>query len=284
MIKINVKVEIIEKKDVKIYKMATLDNQNKAVIWVSAFFIDGLLIDCGHHHARKDFLNKLEFDKIEKCILSHHHEDHYGAARLLQLKHNVPIYATKATAFLIRPKIRIPPERNLAWGTPDPCVVNELPNMKEINTSKANFKIIPSPGHCNNLISFFHEEKRFLFSTDAMIDNKQTVIFNWENANTILETLQKFKSLSPRYIFSSNGKVFTVDDIDDLTSYWLDVKQQSRELYKKGLKLNIIVKKIFGSESWLKRSTGGDMSRENLVRSLLELPPIFKRRAPKKRK
>ena len=284
MIKLNVKVEILEKEDVKIYRMATLDNQDNPVIWVSAFLIDGLLIDCGHHHARKKFLSMLDINDIEIGVLSHHHEDHFGVAKILKYEHDIPIYATKVTAFLIRPKISIPPERNLAWGAPDPCVVNELPNMKEIKTSRANFKIIPSPGHCNNLISFFHEKERYLFSTDAMIDNKQTVIFNWENANTMLNTLQVFKSLKPKYIFSSNGKIFTVEDIDELTKFWTDIKHQSTDMYNKGLKLSLIVKKIFGSESWMKRSTGGDMSRENLIRSLLELPPIFKRRISKTRK
>jgi len=284
MIELKVKVETIEKEDVKIYRMATLDNQGKPVIWVSAFLVDGLLIDCGHHHARKEFLSILNMDKIEMAVLSHHHEDHFGAAKLLINEYNIPVYATKTTAFLIRPKILIPPERSLAWGTPDPCIVRELPNTNEINTSRGKFKIIPSPGHCRNLISFFQEDKRYLFSTDAIADKKQTVLFNWENANIILSTLQDFKSLNPKYVFSSSGKAFTVKDIDDLIKFWIDIKQQSIDLYRNGVKLSLIVKKIFGSESWMKRSTGGDISRENLIRSLLELPPIFKRRLHKTRK
>ena len=283
MIELKVKVETIEKEDVEIYRMATLDNQEKAVIWVSAFLIDGLLIDCGHHHARKEFLNLLNIDKVEMGVLSHHHEDHFGAAKILMNDYNIPIYATKVTAFLIRPKILIPPERSLAWGTPDPCIVKELLNIREINTSRGKFKIIPSPGHCKNLISFFQEEKRYLFCTDAMADNKQTVIFNWENANIILKTLHEFRALKPKYVFSSSGRVFSVKDIDDLIRFWTDIKQQSNELYKNGVKPSLIVKKIFGSESWVKRSTGGDMSRENLIRSLLDLPPIFKRRTPKRK-
>jgi len=284
MIKLKVKVETIEKEDVKIYKMATLDNQDNPVIWVSAFLMDGLLIDCGHHHARKEFLSLLNMEEVEMAVLSHHHEDHFGAAKLLMNEHKIPVYATKTTAFLIRPKILIPPERNLAWGTPDPCIVEELPNVNEINTLRGNFNIIPSPGHCRNLISFFQEEKRYLFCTDAIADSRQTVLFNWENANVILRTLHEFKTLKPKYIFSSSGKIFTVKDLDDLIKFWTDIKQQSTELYSNGVKLSKIVKEIFGSESWMKRSTGGDISRENLIRSLLDLPPIFKRRTSKNRK
>ena len=278
-------VEKLEKESVKIYRMATLDLQNKPVIWVSAYLIDGLLIDCGHHHAKDAFLNHLDFNELEKCVLSHQHEDHFGACYDLINKHNIPVYANIETALLVRLKLRIPPERNLAWGSPKPCKVNILPNLDKIITKKAEFKIIPSPGHCKNLISFFHEKKGLLFSTDAFIDEKQNVVFNWENVIEMLETLKKFKTLKPKFLFLENGNMVTLKELDNLIEYWTSLKNQSELLYtQQGLKPKNIVKHIFGKESWLKVATGGDMSRENLIRSLLELPPIFKREKRKRKK
>ena len=281
---IPVQVEKLEKESVKIYRMATLDLQNKPFIWVSAYLIDGLLIDCGHHHAKDAFLNHLDFNELEKCVLSHQHEDHFGACHDLINKRNIPVYANIETALLVRLKLRIPPERELAWGTPKPCKVNILYNLDKIITKKAEFKIIPSPGHCKNLISFFHEKKGLLFSTDAFIDEKQNVIFNWENAIEMLETLKKFKTLKPKFLFLENGSMVTLKELDNLIEYWTSLKNQSELLYtQQGLKPKSIVKHIFGKESWLKAATGGDMSRENLIRSLLELPPIFKREKRKRK-
>ncbi|MFX1276430.1 MAG: MBL fold metallo-hydrolase [Promethearchaeota archaeon] len=282
MINIKVKVELIDQEPVKIYRMSTLDLQENPVMWVSAFLIDGLLIDCGHHHAKELLLKKLDFDEIELCILSHHHEDHYGSARVLMNKYDIPVFASKETAYLIQPKIRIPPERMLVWGIPESCKVNILPNLQEIKTSKTKFKIIPSPGHCNNLISFFHKKEGILFSTDAMIDKKQSVIFYWENANLMLETFKKFKALRPEYLYSSNSNIFSYEDLDHLIEYWINIKEKSAKLHSTGLKPREIVKRVFGKESWLKTSTRGDISRENLIRSLLHLPPIFKKRRMKK--
>lgn len=282
MINIKVKVEIIDQEPVRIYKMSTLDLQDNPVMWVSSFLIDGLLIDCGHHHAKDKFLEKLDFAEIEHCVLSHHHEDHYGAAHDLMNKYNISVYGSKETALLIQPKIRIPPERMLVWGIPKSCRVNIIPNIQKIRTSKAEFKIISSPGHCNNLISFYYEKEKILFSTDAMIDKTQSVIFNWEDANKMLETFKIFKTLKPEYLFSSNGNVFSGEDLDQLIEYWMDIKEKSIELYSKGVKPKTIVKEIFGKESWLKITTRGDMSRENLIRSLLCLPQIFKKRRLKK--
>jgi len=282
MIDINVQVEVTENESVRTYKMSTLDLQGNPVMWVSSFLIDGLLIDCGHQHAKEMLLKKLEFNDIEMCVLSHHHEDHYAAAHDLIYKYNIPVYASKETALLIQPKIRIPPERMLVWGIPKSCKVNILPDINELKTSRSTFKIIHSPGHCNNLISFFHEKEKILFSTDAMIDKNQSVIFNWENANLMLETFKKFRGLNPEYLFSSNGNVFTYEDLDHLIDYWMDIREKSFKFHSNGVKPREIVREIFGKESWLKISTRGDMSRENLIRSLLNLPPIFKKRRLKK--
>jgi ribonuclease/clavin/mitogillin len=269
-----VKVEILEKETVKIYRMATLDPQGKPFMWVSAFLIDGLLIDFGHPHAKDDFLRVLDLDEIEMCVLTHQHEDHWGACYDIINKYKIPIYANKATAFLVRFNLRLPRERIMVWGFPKPCVLQVLPNIEEIKTSRAKFKIIPTPGHCKTLISLYHERKRLLFSTDAFIDPKQTVIFNWENANIMLETLEKLNSLNPKYYFQEDGSLATPKDISDLIQFWNEIKIKSWSLHNQGVKLREIVKRIFGGESYLNKLTRGAMSRENLIRSLLDLPPI----------
>jgi ribonuclease/clavin/mitogillin len=215
-IMLSTKIEVIEKESAKIYRMATLDLQGNPIMWVSAFLIDGLLIDFGHHHAKDLFLKALNFNEIEMCVLSHQHEDHYGACYDLINKYKMPIYSTKEIAFLVRLKLRLPPERLLTWGNPKPCILKELPNLKEIETTNAKFKIIRSPGHCNTLISFYHEKKRLLFSTDAFINSEQSVIFNWENANKMLKTLNNFRKLNPKYLFLESGDLATISDVEKL--------------------------------------------------------------------
>jgi len=280
---INVKVEVLEKESVQIYRMSTLDLQGNPFIWVSAYLIDGLLIDCGHHHAKDEFLKVLDIDEVELALLSHHHEDHFGACYDLINKHNIPVYATKETAFLIGMKLRLPPERKLVWGIPITPKVKLLENIKEIHTSKAKFEIIQTPGHCCNLISFFQKEKGLLFSTDAFIDSKQSVIFNWENATKMLETFKNLKTLNCKFLFLENGNLTTPSHLEKLIKYWTEIKTKSQDLYLKGFTSKQIVKQIFGRESILKKMTGGDMSRENLIRSLLNLAPLNIRYNRKKR-
>jgi len=281
--KIPVSVELLEREGVQIYRMATLDLHGKPWMYVCSYLIDGVLIDCGHHHAKNKFLKELNINEVEAVLITHHHEDHIGACHDITTKFNVPVFANKETIFLARSKIRIPPERKLVWGVPIPPKIKEFPNYNTFDTKKADFKLIPSPGHCNNLISFYHEKRRLLFSTDAFINSQQSVIFNWEDANQILGTLNYFKTLNFKYIFLEDGSLAKPKDLDDLINFWTDLKVKSQKLYDSGISTRQIVKRIFGRESILKQITGGDISRENLIRSLLKLPTLDFRKSRKKR-
>jgi glyoxylase-like metal-dependent hydrolase (beta-lactamase superfamily II) len=273
---VRVKIDVFERDDsVKIYNMIHFNN-GTPFFTVTSFLIDGLLIDCGTQNAKDEFLKSLNFDEIDKCVLTHHHEDHIGACYDIINKHKIPIYANKLTAFLVSFKMKLPSERMFTSGTPKPCKVHELPSLKEIKTKYNKLKIIPSPGHCNNHISFYHEEKRFLISADSFIE--KNVISNWEDANLMLETTKNFVKINPMLIFSSHGNIFTSDNLKKFVLYWTDIKEQSIRLFKQGIKPRQIVKRIFGKESFVKTATKGDVSRENLVRSLIGLKPIYNQR------
>jgi len=256
---VRVKIDVIEKNSVKIYNMIHLNN-GTPFFSVASFLIDGLLIDCGSQNAKDEFLKILNFDEIDKCVLTHHHEDHIGACYDIINKHNKHIYANRLTAFLVSFKMKLPSERLYTSGTPKPCRVHELPSLKEIKTKNDKLKIIPSPGHCNNHISFYHEEKRFLFSADSFIE--KNVISNWEDANKMLETTKSYLRLKPKLIFSSDCNIYSPDKLKKFIIYWTDIKEQSITLFKQGLKPRKIVKRIFGKESFVKSATKGDVSRE----------------------
>jgi glyoxylase-like metal-dependent hydrolase (beta-lactamase superfamily II) len=270
----NVTIEILEREGTQIFKMSTLDLQNKPIMWVCSYLVDGLLIDCGHHHAKEAFLKKLDRKEIKACILTHHHEDHYGACHDLMSTLQIPVMATKETAFLVGLKIKIPPERKLVWGVPTACRVVNYVNSANLEGFDSTFLVYPSPGHCKNLISIHNRKKNLLFLTDALIDLKQSVIFNWEDANLMLKTLKAFLKLDFKYAFLENGNLIKKKDLRVHVDYWEEIKSQASRLLENGLNSKQIVKSIFGWESGLKNLTGGDMSRENLIRSLLNLPPL----------
>ncbi len=63
--------------------------------WTSVFLIDGLLIDAGAPGGVDDlrkFIKTLDSENvIEKCVITHNHEDHCGGGRMLREEFNIPV-------------------------------------------------------------------------------------------------------------------------------------------------------------------------------------------------
>ena len=90
----------------------------------------------------------------------------------------------------------------------------------------------------------------------------------------IKDMLKKFIVLKPKYLFIEDGSLMTLADVQQFIYYWTNIKEQAEYLYNQGVRKRAIVKENLGKESILKRATNGRQSRENLIRSLLKLPPF----------
>lgn len=63
-----------------------------AQYWVSAYLVDGLLIDTGCIHTAEELGRFLESRRIHLVMNTHHHEDHVGANHLIQKRFRVDIW------------------------------------------------------------------------------------------------------------------------------------------------------------------------------------------------
>src|SRR5262249_5949843 len=55
----------------------------RPLFWGGAYLVDGLLVDCGPPATAREMLLFLEGRPLEGLVLTHHHEDHTGAAPLI---------------------------------------------------------------------------------------------------------------------------------------------------------------------------------------------------------
>ena len=173
--------------------------------WTSIFLIDGLLIDAGAPGGVDD-LRKLvksldSENMIEKCVITHNHEDHCGGGRMLQEEFNIPIFASTLAIPLLLKEKTYPDYRQMTWG------VNYQPfQAKPLNYSISSklgnysFDVLEMPGHAPELITLVERKQQWAFITDAVMPKYQ-MIFG-KDTDIPEDIFQIFNSINKLYNFT----------------------------------------------------------------------------------
>ena len=262
--------------------------------WTSVFLIDGLLIDAGAPGGVDDlreFVKSLDSENmIEKCVITHNHEDHCGGGRMLQEEFKIPVFASKLAIPLLRKEKNYPDYRQMAWGVDYQPFQAEL--LKDLIISKSGkyiFDIIDMPGHAPEQISLVERKQQWAFITDAvmpkyqMLFSKETDIP--EDISLIFQSIKKMydftKGMDNLLLFTSGngvfkGRTFLKDKMDEINSLHLKAHRFQNEAKQKGLRdkqlLRYVLKKMFKRKNFVGTFTRGGLSNKNLILSLLEWP------------
>ncbi len=261
-------------------------------MWTSTFLIDGLLIDAGAPGGvddLRDFINSLNSKKmVEKCVITHNHEDHCGGGRMLQKEFKIPVFANKLAISLLRKKKNYPDYRQMVWGVDyRPFEAEVLKDPIKSKSGKYIFDIVDTPGHAPELISLVERKHQWAFITDAVMP-KYKMIFGKhtdipEDISLIFQSIKKLydftKGMDNLLLFTSGkgvfkGRSFLKDRMDEINSLHLNAHRFQNEAKQKGLLdkqlIRYVLKKMFRRENFVGILTRGGLSSKNLIVSLLE--------------
>ncbi len=260
--------------------------------FTSCYLVDGLLIDSsapGGVNDLKQFIESLPPSQmIDKCFITHAHEDHAGGAHMIQSEFGIPIYTGKAAISLLKKGNTYPDYRQLAWGLellPVKAKVIEEPIIT--NSKKYKFELFPMSGHAPELVALIEREKQWAFVADA-VQPKYKMIFGknsdiQEDISLIYQSLSKLyeftEGMNNLLIFSAGNGVLQgreilkkkMEEIELLRKKAHDFYKQFQNEGHSGKKLiRKILKNTLGRESIFGQLTKGDLSRMNLIISLLK--------------
>lgn len=260
--------------------------------FTSCYLIDGLLIDSGAPGGENDlreFVKSLNHDQmIEKCFITHAHEDHAGGAHMLNKEFGIPIYTSNKTIDLLKKGNTYPEYRQIAWGSKLLPVNAELIDKPIITKSKKyKFEILPMLGHAPELVALLEIKEQWAFVADA-VQPKYKMIFG-KNSDIQEDISQIYQSLSDLYditegmdhliIFSAGngvmqGRDILIEKMEEIEKLNIKVHNYNKQFQEEGISgkklIRKILKKLFGRESIISQLTQGDLSRENLIISLLK--------------
>jgi len=245
----------------------------RAVYWVAAYLVDGLLIDTGCSYTSKELVAFLKGKDVRQAVNTHFHEDHVGGNREIMEALGIEFYAHPESVPLIAERPRLYPYQEMVWGYPEPSSVRPVPDL--VRTDRYAFRIIETPGHSAGHIALAELSKGWFFTGDLYAREKPKFIRPEERIGKIMASMRMIMDAAGErlVLFTSVGKI--VEDglaaLSNCLAYLTGLAATAKELAGKGLSDREIMGRMFGGEHNFAQITNGQYTSLNLVRSLLEV-------------
>lgn len=232
---------------------------------VSAYYVDGLLIDTGLAYTAEELTGFLQSQKIRAAVNTHYHEDHTGANYLLHEILGAQLFAHQLAIDRISQPAKLYPYQELVWGYPIPTQVQALDDS--ISTDSYHFEVIHTPEHSSGHICLFERNQGWLFTGDLFHSTHPIVARPEENQKQVIRSLRLVQRLKPRLLFTAPSNVVMEPDkiLDETILYLEQLGQKVEELRQNGLTPIEMRQKIFGNEHHMTMRTQEQFSHLNLI-------------------
>lgn len=263
-------LEIFRFEDVIQIRMCS-DTGRRIPYWVSAYLIDGILIDTGSVYTSTSLAEYLRSERVALIVNTHHHEDHIGGNDLIQRRFGIPLYAHPVAIPSIRHAIPISDYRQNIWGVPPPSDPRPMPSV--INTDKYAFEVIETPGHCPGHISMVERDMGWIFSGDLYICRRPRTAAPENDLGQLISSMKKICELPlERTVLFTSLRTIETKGREKLLScmnWYGELASRVSEMRYQGYNTDQMVDALFGGESVLERITGGLYTSRRLVNKLL---------------
>ncbi len=243
------------------------------IYWVSAYLVDGLLIDTGCSYTAEELVSYLKNKEVDMVVNTHFHEDHIGCNYLIHDMVDGAIYAHPESIPLIGKEAFLYPYQETVWGYPVPTKVQPVP--EEIKTAHSTFDVIETPGHSMGHVALLEKNRGWCFSGDIFSRETLKFIRPEEDMGETIDSMKKLLKYDTErlILFTSVGKI--IEDgrgaFKRCISYLEDLSEKAKSLRNKGKTVKEIMAELFEGEHYFAEMTNGQYTTENLVRSILKM-------------
>jgi len=242
---------------------------------VHMYRVDGILIDSGQRHMQAAVVELLAAERIERILLTHHHEDHSGNVAAVAGIHGAAVIGHPETGALMRSGSRLRPYQHYVWGKAEPVEVAAF--GRAIETSRLKLLPIHTPGHSVDHTVYLEENNGWLFSGDLYLGDKIKYFRADEQLAVQIDSLRKVLRFDFEAVFCGHrpclhdGK----SRLEDKLSFLEDFRGSVLQLAAKGYSERVIIRKLStGQDRLVKWVTLGNVSFANMVRSALNCASV----------
>ncbi len=254
----------------------------RPIAWTTAYFVDGLLIDCGPRCTEAELLDYLAGVTLEQIVLTHGHEENLGALAAIRARYpHVPVYAsTRTSALATDPaRLKLQAYRRLAWGKPRSVesvqLLDEIDNRVE--TPNYHLRAVETPGHSADHTCYFEPTQRWLFSGDAYLAGRDSAWTPEADLFNLLGSLRVLAGLRPERLFPSSGAIRRTPqpEIHEKIAYLSQLASEVGKLEALGMSTAEISACLFESEQPLRFWTLGHYAPAHLIEACSSYNALF---------
>jgi glyoxylase-like metal-dependent hydrolase (beta-lactamase superfamily II) len=241
---------------------------SRPLYWAGAYLVDGLLLDCGPPATSRELLRALEGRRVEGLAITHHHEDHMGAAPLLASRRGLLPRIHAAGVPLLREGFRQELYRRMVWGRP--ARVAAEPLGAEVRGRSVVLEVVATPGHSVDHVCFFAPEEGWLFTGDLFLAERLRYLRSDEELSSLIRSLQAVARLPLRSVFCAHrglvpdGPAALRRKAEHLSA----MRERIRELLARGLAEREVARQAVGAEGPMTWYSLGRFSALNFVRAV----------------
>jgi glyoxylase-like metal-dependent hydrolase (beta-lactamase superfamily II) len=231
---------------------------------VSAYLVDDVLVDTGFPHARAALLEAVGALRPRGVVVTHWHEDHAGSVPALVAR-GVPVLMHDATAAALRSRPPIRFYRRFVWGRTARLDAEPRP------FDPAPLELVHTPGHSEDHLAVWDPARRLLGAGDLILGVKVRIAHEHESPRALVASLRRAAALEPRLLLDAHrGPVSDAAAQLRAKADWTEETIARIEaLGAAGLSAREIARRLFGGDSLVGWSSGGEYSRRAFVRAVL---------------
>jgi glyoxylase-like metal-dependent hydrolase (beta-lactamase superfamily II) len=241
----------------------------RPIFWGGAYLVDGLLVDCGPPATAREMLLFLEGKPLEGLILTHHHEDHTGAAPLIAARHGLLPRIHALGAPLLEQGFPQELYRTLTWGRRGrmrPGLLGEA-----VRSRTLRFEVLHTPGHSADHVCLWQPDRGWLFTGDLFLAERLKYLRSDEELSALITSLEAVGRLPVREVFCAHrGPVRDGPAaLRRKTQGLRALQERVADLLREGLSESEITRRAVGPEGPLTWLSLGRFSARNFVRSVV---------------
>jgi endoribonuclease LACTB2 len=238
---------------------------------VAVYLLEDVLVDAGFGHSRAALVRHLDGRRLAAVCLTHHHEDHSGAAGDLAARDGCPVYLRNPERRREEGLEALKPYRHLWWGEPAPYAPAAPPAT--VAAGHHRLRPVPIPGHSATHTAWYDEASGVVLTGDLFMSGGVTAVMSHENPFDSIASLRRVADLDPSWMLT--GHALAVERPAPLLRRKADAIEEAAgrilALHARGLSSRVITWQLFprgrALDAWMATLTMGEFSRGCLVRA-----------------